>query len=127
MLWADVSADLAPGDYQLILAGDSSIGNPVVLDLGGNPLGANAQQPAGQDFIWSFRVTGAENNTPATAHELGNITNAGIAHVAAAIGDNPTDPVPFDPADIDVYHFRVAGPGRFTGVVVAEGFPVGIP
>src|SRR5205807_7080657 len=114
------AAPLAPGDYQLTLAGDNSTGTPVIQDLATNPLGGTAANPSGHDYTYTFRVAGSEgiaassagsDGTPQTAHELGDITQAGLVQWAGAIGDDPTDPVPFNPADLDLYHFQVSGSG----------------
>src|SRR5207245_3160273 len=97
-------------------------GTPVIQDLATNPLGGTAANPSGHDYTYTFRVAGSEgiaassagsDGTPQTAHELGDITQAGLVQWAGAIGDDPTDPVPFNPADLDLYHFHVSGAGNF--------------
>src|SRR5439155_24606629 len=45
---------------------------------------------------------------------------AGLVQIAGAIGDDPTNPVPFNPADVDLYHFRIQGAGRYA--LTAEVF-----
>jgi hypothetical protein len=123
------AAPLAPGYYQLYLAGDSSAGFLVLTDPAGDPLGADALHPLGQDTAVNFQVAGVEGNTapgagaddtPAGAHDLGVFAGSGQVQVAGAIGDDPTDPVGFNPADVDLYHFRVSGPDRYA--VVGEVF-----
>ncbi len=115
---------LQPGFYRIFLAGDAS-GGPVLADLNGNPLGANAANPLGQDFSMTFQVKGVEggaaaDDTPATAHNLGDVTKAGLVQATGAIGDDPAyDPNSSDPylsnpaSDVDLYHFTVSGPGRY--------------
>src|SRR5207249_3812507 len=44
---------------------------------------------------------------------LGNLADGAFVQVSGAIGDDPTDPTPFNPADVDMYHFQIEGPGRF--------------
>jgi len=116
------AAPLAPDDYQLLLSGDNSTGAAVVQDLAGNPLGAGALNPSGQDYSFTFQVTGSEgiastsagsDGAPATAHDLGDITRSSLVQWPGAIGDDPSDPTPFNPADVDLYHFHVSGPGNF--------------
>ena len=117
------AAPLAPGYYRLRLAGDPTANVAVVAGLDGTPLGAAPSQGvAGADFTLSFQVTGVEGNTApgvgsdevaAGAHELGDVTGVGLVQAAGAIGNDPNDPVPFDPNDVDFYHFRVSGAGRF--------------
>jgi methionine-rich copper-binding protein CopC len=116
-----LAAPLMPGSYRLTLAGDAGGGNPVLRDTGATPLGADAFRPAGADDLIAFAVNGIKgivggvgpDDTPATARQLGDVTQAGLLHVAGAIGTDPTDPVPFDPNEVDLYHFQVSGPGRF--------------
>jgi hypothetical protein len=77
---------------------------------------------SGQDFVTNFRVQGTESivgatsadDTPGHAHQLGDVTSAGLVQVMGGIGDDPTDRIPFDPADVDLYHFHVSGAGRYS-------------
>jgi hypothetical protein len=117
-----LSQPLGPGFYEVLLTGDGSSGAPVLMDLSGNALGQDANHPTGQDYTFTFHISGADGNpaaaaaddqTPSGANELGDITQAGIVQAAGVIGDDSLDPVPFNPADIDLYHFRITGPGRF--------------
>jgi hypothetical protein len=94
--------------------------------VNGNPLGADAAHPAGQDLAFDFQVSGVEgrtgagapaNDTPATAQELGDVTS--LVQVAGAIGDDPNFAA-IPGADVDVYHFRVTGPGPYA--LDAEAF-----
>jgi hypothetical protein len=124
------AAPLAPGFYRVFLAGDQSGSVPVVAGLDGTPLGQDNAHPAGADFTLTFQVAGVEgvttpnagsNDTPATAHDLGNLAGAGIVHVAGAIGDDPAyNPASSNPnlanpaAEVDLYHFQITGPGNFS-------------
>jgi hypothetical protein len=116
------AAPLAPGYYRLWLAGDTGANADVVTGADGTPLGADALHPSGRDFTLTVHVAGVEGNTapgagaddtPAGAHDLGNVSDGRLVQAAGAIGDDPTDPVPFNPSDVDLYHFRVSGPGRY--------------
>jgi hypothetical protein len=116
------AAPLALGFYEVILAGEGRPGNPVLRDQAGKAVGQDASHPFGQVYTVGFAVTGIEGNqaagamaddTPATAHELGNLAPQGALRIAGAIGDDPTDPVAFDPSDVDLYHFRLTGAGHF--------------
>jgi hypothetical protein len=101
----DLAAPLGPGTYELTLAGAGLVSRT------GAPLGADANHPEGQDARIRF-VVGPETagDTPATARDLGDLT--GVLRVEGVVGDDPTDPVPFNAADVDLYHFRIDGPGR---------------
>jgi methionine-rich copper-binding protein CopC len=75
-----------------------------------------------------FQVAGIEggslaDDSPATAHALGDLTNAGLVQITGAIGDDPAyDPSNADPllanpaADVDLYHSQISGPGRYAFV-----------
>ena len=130
---------LAPGYYQVKLAGNSSGGQAVVASLPNEtPLGANAAHPLGQDFVETFQVIGIDGNVgpnaasddiAATAQQLGNITGINLVQAAGAIGDDPayspfsSNPNLLNPvgSQVDLYHFQVTGPGvhQFTGEVFA--------
>ena len=121
---------LAPGYYEVFLAGNSAQGSVVVSDPNGNDLNADAGHPDGQDFSYTFQVDGIDgrtgagassDDTAATAQNLGDLTSAGIVQVAGAIGDDPF----FNSADslgnqVNMYHFSVSGRGRYA--LVAEIF-----
>ena len=121
---------LTAGFYKVILAGDSSAGQPVLLDPNGVALGTNAAHPFGQDYSFAFQVTGNEaqptpntataDDTPAFAHDLDSLTSDVLAQVTGVIGDDPAyDPNRPDPnlmnpsADVDMYHFQISGPGQY--------------
>jgi hypothetical protein len=127
---------LAPGTYQLLLAGDRNRGDGAyIAGLDGNPLGKDANHPDGHDFTLTFDVTGIEgrvgaataDDTLATAHELGDITQAGLVQRAGAVGDDPTDPFPLNPGDVDIYHFQISGTGRFAFTAEAFAGRIGSP
>src|SRR5262249_2423899 len=116
------AAPLAPGYYKVVLAGDSSAIPQVLTDLNGIPLGTTASLTSGQDYAYTFQITGNEgitanvgtaDDTPATSHELGDITQSNLVQVAGAIGVDATDPVPFNGSDVNLYHFRVSGSNRY--------------
>jgi hypothetical protein len=130
------SAPLAPGYYQAYLGGDLNSNDISLADLNGIPLGTNAQHPNGQNVTLSFQVSGVEgtrgmnapaDDTPATAHDFGNISAGGPVQVAGTIGDDPTDPIPFDSADVDLYHFRITGPGRYAFAAEVFAHRIGSP
>src|SRR5262249_46008609 len=92
---------LAPGYYQLFLAGDQGLhpgAGATVTAPDGTPLRKTAAHPLGQDYALAFQVTGVEGNTtpgagaddtPAAARELGNVLTAGLVQVTGAIGADP--------------------------------------
>ena len=115
------SAPLAPGFYRLHLS--STLAGLPGSDGAALALGATAQHPQGRDFWMTFQVSGVEgralanpDDTPDTAHVL----VGGLVQVAGAIGDDSTDPVPFNPADVDFYQFSIQGPGKYA--LTAEAF-----
>ncbi len=121
------AAPLDRGIYRVLLRGDAAAGQ-ALLGPDGTPLGSDATHGAGADYALTFRVSGAEgstkgvaDDTPAGAHDLGDVSGGGIVRAEGAVGDDPTDPVPFNVADVDLYHFRVTGPGThaFTAEVFA--------
>jgi hypothetical protein len=113
---------LGPGFYRLLVLGNTNDGI-VVLDANDiNSLGANATHPAGQDYAFTFQVTGSEgvpgtvpsaDDTAATARELGSVTGAGRIQVTGAIGIDPTDPNGFNPNAVELYHFHIDGAGSY--------------
>jgi hypothetical protein len=114
------AAPLRMGYYELVLAGSRQPGRNTLRGADGLSLGQSPDHTAGQDFTTTFIVGGgAADDTPATAHALGDLTNAGV-QVTGALGDDPTDPLPFNPADVDLYHFTISGPGRYA--LTAEVF-----
>lgn len=124
------SMPLGPGAYRLALLGDTQgAGHPLfpgapvdvspVLDVNGVALS--------QDFSLEFTIAGIEGNvsaddTVATAHHLGDLTHGEMVQVIGAIGDDATDPVPFNVGDVDLYRFTVQGDGQyaFTAEVFAH-------
>jgi hypothetical protein len=121
------AAPLRPGYYEVRLAGHAHHGTSVLTDPNGVPLGKDARHPLGQDVTLHFRVGGIEgggaaDDRPATAHELGDLTQRGLVQVAGTIGDDPAYHSNLaNPAnDVDFYHFRITGPGRYA--LVADVF-----
>jgi hypothetical protein len=124
---------LAPGFYQLVLAGDSSQ-HLMVLNDGTSNLGADPLvHPNGEDLTIPFQVTGIEgrpgtlDDVRSTAQELGDITGTGLVQVAGAIGDNPSLPVPADGTDVDLYHFHLSGTQRVALVADVFAGRIGSP
>ncbi len=125
-------APLVRGYYQLSLT----------FAPGGGEFDPPPDGGLGPDWIMTFQVAGLEgdtdpdavpDDTAAGAHDLGDVTTTGPVQVAGQIGDDSTrDHIPDEPelpidlpfiwpgADVDLYHFRVTGPGRFT--LTAEVF-----
>jgi hypothetical protein len=120
-------APLGVGSYEIVLAGNLDANFDAIFDPNGVPLGSDAAHPDGQDEAFTFQVTGVEggtgavaNDTPAGAIELGDVSSTGLVQTIRAIGDDANDPVPFDPNDVDLYHFSLSGPGTYA--VTAEVF-----
>ena len=125
---------LGLGFYQVVLGGSQDSRFSVLTDLDGTPLGSDDANPSGADVSFTFAVTGIEGNsgdaasaddTPATAHELGDVTTAGLVQAQGAIGDDPYyDPNVdslLNPAnDVDLYHFTVTGDEHYA--LAAEVF-----
>ena len=122
------TAAVAPGDYEVFLAGDGSTGLPVLAALDGSPLGQDAAHPFGADFTFIFHIDGIEggpatgpaDDTPAGAHDLGDVTGKGLVQVTGAIGVdpayNPANPNPLldnPAAEVNLYHFEVNGSGNY--------------
>jgi hypothetical protein len=84
--------------------------------------------------IGPAKGTSSSDDTLATAHDLGNVTNAGVVIGTGTIGNDPFDqlfngysnaPATFSPNyagnDVDLYHFRITGSGRFSLAVEVFG------
>ena len=121
------AAPLAPGFYQLTLAGNSGSGNQVLMDPTDTyDLGQNSANPTGHDFTNIFEIAGTpaaatvSDDTAATAQNLGNITHSGIAQAVGAIGNDPAYS-PYSPSpnltnpasQVDLYHFQISGSGNY--------------
>jgi hypothetical protein len=128
------AAPLAFGYYELELVG-SRTSAAHLTGANGLLLGQSAAHPDGQDFSVPFAVGGVEgryvgggvaDDTPATAHDLGNLTNTGV-QIAGAIGDDPTDRIRFNPSDVDLYHFTLSGSGNFALTAEAFAGRIGAP
>jgi methionine-rich copper-binding protein CopC len=118
LLWSDFGTNI--NEIQLAPAQALAAGtyNVAVTDGSGNlTLTATFQVTEGAAF---------PDDTAATARELGDVTRSGLVQVAGAIGDDPYyDAFNPDPAlnpgnQVNLYHFRLSGPGRYA--VVAEVF-----
>ena len=131
-------AALNPGNYRVVLAGDSGSDASVLAGPDGTPLGADATHPQGQDLEVSFRVTGIEGGTAAadtlaTAHDLGDVTTAGHVQVAGALGVDPyynaANPDPaYNPGnEVDFYHFHVDGTGPYAFLAEVFAGRIGSP
>jgi hypothetical protein len=119
------------------------LGNPGLMGLNNASLGTDAKHTTGADFTTTFRVLGVEGNlgsnaksddTLATAHQLGEITAAGIIQRAGTIGADPAyDPSSSNPllanpaADVDLYHFTVTGSGRYAFTAEVFAGRIGSP
>jgi hypothetical protein len=133
---------LAPGFYRVILSGNTRTGQPVLARLNGTPLGANALHPTGADFAYSFQVTGFEGNspsvgkaddTPVTAHRLGDLTKSQPVQITGSIGDDPfydstqSDPTLNPANDVDLYQFHISGPQRVAFIAETFAGRIGSP
>ena len=121
------AAALKPGYYDILVAGDTRANAAVLAGLDGVPVGTDDGHPTGQDYAFSFRITGVEGQAPAAgaddtapfAHELGELAPDVLVQRVGAIGDDPyLDPLnpdaPSNPSsDVDLYHFRIVGAGPF--------------
>ncbi len=130
------AAPLAPGIYQLFLAGNSTGGAPVLADLSGLPLGTNSQNPTGADFVSTFQINGIDGvagaATPAdtinTAHDLKDITTSGLVQAVGAIGVDPTDPAAaYSAGAVEMYHFTISGSGRYAFAAEVFARRIGSP
>jgi hypothetical protein len=134
------AAPLGPGYYKVVLLGDATA-NPsqVLADLNGLSLGTSASHLSGADASFVFQVNGNEglpaspsghvvaDDSAATSHELGDLTQSGFAQIAGAIGTDSTDPTPFDGSNVDVYHFKVSGSGRYAFTAEVFAGRIGSP
>ncbi len=122
---------LLPGTYQLVLTGDDTGGVPALQGPDGAPLGSTVAGGSGHDYVLTFQVTGvdgvagasASDDTISTAHDLGDLTASGAARVSGAIGVDPF--ASWAANQVDLYHFRVTGPGQYAFVAEADGGRIG--
>jgi hypothetical protein len=143
------ASPLAPGYYEVVLDGLNDGSVPALLDASDvNGLGADADHPLGQDITIPFQVAGIDgvagatgsDDTAATAQNLGDVTSAGLVRVTGAIGVDPfynpnNTPPPnnppgsyYVPADqVDMYHFRISGPGSYSFVADVFAGRIGSP
>ena len=66
-----VAPFLAPGDYEVLLVGQSDNGSLALADPNGNALGEDADHATGQNFAFPFQVVGIEGRTGAGATAQG--------------------------------------------------------
>jgi hypothetical protein len=117
------SAPLQDGYYRLLLQGIGTLASPST-DTTIHFTVASGRSLAGDD-------------TAATSHDLGNLSNGNLVQVAGAIGTDPYYSF-FDPnnpnpsyagfaypdnyagADVNLYHFRINTPGNY--IFLAEAF-----
>jgi hypothetical protein len=142
---------LAPGSYEIVLAGNDSANQPVLRDRAGQALGQTAEDPNGQNFTDKFTIAAraggtTADDTPATAVQVGDLSGAGLTQVAGAIGNDPAydptlpnpflqnptasvqPPYLFNPASgVDLYHFTISGPGRQAFVAEVFAGRIGSP
>ena len=121
-----LQAPLGPGFYKIIVAGvDGSEGG--------------ADLPLARTFTSTFRIDGIEGSTgtgasaddiASTAHPLGDLSGGNFVRIAGAIGDDPF----YGPEsglapgnDVDMYHFRINGPGRYAFVAEIFAGRIGSP
>jgi hypothetical protein len=99
---------LRAGFYKVVIGVDGMTSLPLLTD----PEGLSLQ----------FQITGNEGLPPSSpgddtwpyAHNLGDVTGAGLVQVAGAIGDDYIDDfTPFDMNDVDLYRFHVSGAGQY--------------
>jgi hypothetical protein len=127
-LQLQAAAPLAPGYYQLTLAGDpGTASNPVITDPTDTlNLGEDAAHPDGQDFTTTFEVAGSatSHDTSGAAYNLGDVTTSGLVQQTGVIGNDPAynpslpqataAPYLNNPASqVNLYHFQVSGPGSY--------------
>jgi hypothetical protein len=130
-------APLAVGYYKLTLVGDST--NPsgsFLADLSQTPLGKTNTNSAGANYSTTFQVNGVTGllgsavpaDTIDTAHQLNDITTAGIVEVPGAIGVDPTDPsMSYNGGAVEIYHFQISGPGQYAFTAEAFAGRIGSP
>lgn len=130
---AGISRSLPEGSYYLAVSGAGNLhfhpmlaGSGYEGRTGAYRLLLTASEPESDDSLdWlaTFQIDAAEaapdapaDDSPAGAHELGEIDGSGRIQQTGVIGDDPywLDPLWGSPgADVDLYHFRISGPGRF--------------
>jgi hypothetical protein len=74
--------------------------------------------PGGSNYVAGFQIQGISGNldptqqagvTPGSAYDIPNATDGRLHQLTGAIGNDPTDPVPWDQNAIQYYHFSVTG------------------
>jgi hypothetical protein len=135
-LWFNTTNDFSPTStatqvdlsFALVSLEQNADGNDNELQIAlANPLAAGYYQavlagygPGGSDYVTSFQITGPVGNTDpnqqpgdsiATALNIPKAGDGRLHQVAGAIGVDPTDPLGFNPAAVQLYHFTINGPG----------------
>lgn len=130
------AAPLAPGFYKVVLAGNRNTNLQWLADLNGLALGTSGSQPTGADFSYTFDVLHNEDNavagntaddTPAGAHQLGDLSKLDLLQIPGAIGDDASDPTPFNPANVHLYHFQISGSGHHAFLAEVFAGRIGSP
>src|SRR5208283_5412087 len=83
-----------------------------------------------QSYSTTFTIQNDDNgdDTPATAHSLGDITNSGLVQVTGAIGDDPYysftsfAPGSYPGNDVNMYYFHIDGSASDLHAFAAEVF-----
>ena len=117
------ASPLGPGDYEVVLVGQSVDGSTALADLAGNALGADAANPQGQDITIPFQVDGVEGRAgvdaagrhrvhrPATGQpDLRRGSCRSPARSATTRSAADTSYIPGN--QVDLYHFTVTGGER---------------
>lgn len=107
------------GEYGLRVTQFTGFVGPVGLNVDLGPTGGFTSAVRPETIVG--------DDTPATAIDLGNLTNATRLQALGTIGDDPfysfesEDPFAMNPAaDVDLFHFEISGDGEFA--LVAEAF-----
>jgi hypothetical protein len=134
------AAALGIGHYSLTIFGDPSR-SAVILGANNLAVGTDPSNAFGADVTLHFQIDGMEGVQGATtaddtlpfAHELSNVTTAGLIQIAGAIGDDPyydTTQVDsfgnvlpqYNPANqVNFYHFHVGAGNYALGAEVFAG------
>lgn len=117
------AAPLLPGRYRLSLAGDP-VAHP-------DTLRAPDGTPLGRDHSFDFAVAGIEGGSGSddlveTAHDLGDVVGV-VVRASGVIGDDASDPTPYNPSDVDLYHFRLEGEGKYAFAAEVFAGRIGSP
>jgi hypothetical protein len=131
-LWFSATNDFAGGATQVDLSSATVALQPAANELlitPSAPLPAGYYRatllgygPDGTDYVVPFRIQGIAGNTdptkqagvtPGSAYDIAGAEDGRLHQLAGAIGNDPTDPVPWDQNAQQYYHFSVTGPGPY--------------